>query len=100
MGGQDIIANLITGGRPRAVPLVRWHAARVATKYAAAFRVEIWKHRRARLLIDDELTGVGIARRAAPLAASSPCSFFLLTALASTLSDAFKCISAAPVLPF
>ena len=96
---MDLNANLIPD-RVRAVPFVRRHAARVAAINCVAKRGEIWIRRRERLLIEEELTGVGIARRAAPLAASSPCSFFLLTALASTLSDAFKCISAAPVLPF
>ena len=74
--------NLINGGRPRAVPLIRRHAARVAAIEFAAFCEEIWKRRQARLLIDDELSGVGISGRAAPLATQSaavfaPCSFFL-----------------------
>ena len=55
----------------RAVPFVRRHAARVAAIEFAAFREEIWKCRRARLLIESNLTGVGISGRAAPLAATS-----------------------------
>ena len=71
-GGRKIYnANLLTGGRPRAVPLVRRHAARIAAMHFVAMRVEIWIRRRERLLIEDKLAGVGIAGRAAPLAAQS-----------------------------
>ena len=70
--GQVLHTNLITGGRPRAVPFVRRHAARVAASSRfAAKREEIWIRRRERRLIDSDLTGVGISGRAAPLAAQS-----------------------------
>jgi hypothetical protein len=83
LGGKIYIANLI--GRPCAVPFVRRHAASVAAIEFANVtkREEVWIRRREHLLIDSDLTGVGISGGAASLAAC------MLTALASKLSDAF-----------
>ena len=62
--------NLTTGGHPRGPVRANWYAARVAARADAANRVEIWIRRREQLLIEDELTGVGISGRAGPLAAA------------------------------
>ena len=63
--------NLTTGGHPRGLIRFNWHATRVAAIEFAAIRVEIWIRRRERLLIEDELTSVGISGRAAPITATS-----------------------------
>ena len=55
--------NLPTRGHPRSLIRFNWHATRVAAIEFAAIRVEIWIRRRERLLIEDELTSVGISGR-------------------------------------
>ena len=64
--------NLPILGHPRGLIRVNRHAARVATTpfdvvRVAAKRVKIWIRRQEHLGFEDELTGVGVSGRAAPL---------------------------------
>ena len=61
----------LSRGHPRGLIRVNRHAARVAAACIyVAKGIEIWIRRREQLLIEDELTSVGISGRAGPLAAA------------------------------